>query len=328
MGVSARPASTSDRMSRRLLLLCVLISLGALNTEAASTLRSRRQTGECEEATASFDECTNAAYDDYKAAFEAGDDGKPDWMARKACNYMTAAVEECGDELIGDCYSEEDVINMKDHQLKNVLEVLEKSVEEWDTDKCEAVRAHVERVKRLDDGGDEDFDNDGIMNDEDEDDDNDGIMDDEDPDDDNDGIVGDEDKDDDNDGFPDSEDDCEYYGDCEYDEGEEGEDSDDDGIPDDVDDDDDNDGIPDEEDGDDDNDGIPDEDDNDDDYYDTDDDGIPDDEDNDDDNDGIPDEEYEEEDTEEESEDDSEESSAGVAGLSFTLFAIVIGCIA
>merc|ERR1711971_266611 len=308
MGVSARPVSTSDRMSRRLLLLCVLISLGALNTEAASTIRSRRQAGECEEATDSFDECTNAAYDDYKAAFEAGDDGKPDWMARKACNYMTAAVEECGDELIGDCYSEEDVINMKDHQLKNVLEVLEKSVEEWDTDKCEAVRAHVERVKRLDDGGDEDFDNDGIMNDDDEDDDNDGIMDDEDPDDDNDGIVDDEDKDDDNDGVPDSEDDCEYYGDCEYDGSEEGDD--DDGLPDDVDDDDDNDGIPDEEDDDDDNDGIPDE------------------EDVDDDNDGIPDEEYEEEDTEEQSEDDSEESSAGVAGLSFALFAIVIGCIA
>merc|ERR1712227_610335 len=256
MGVSARPVSTSDRMSRRLLLLCVLISLGALNTETASTLRSRRQAGECEEATDSFDECTNAAYDDYKAAFEAGDDGKPDWMARKACNYMTAAVEECGDELIGDCYSEEDVINMKDHQLKNVLEVLEKSVEEWDTDKCEAVRAHVERVKRLDDGGDEDFDNGGIMNEDDEDDDNDGIIDDEDPDDDNDGIV-------------DDEDDCktrDYYGDCEYEDSEEGEDSDDDGIPDD--------------------------------------------EDNDDDN-GIPD-----------------ESSAGVAGLSFALFAIVIGCIA
>merc|ERR1711868_339412 len=303
MGVSARPVSTSDRMSRRLLLLCVLISLGALNTKAASTLRSRRQAGECEEATNSFDECTNAAYDDYKAAFEAGDDGKPDWMARKACNYMTAAVEECGDELIGDCYSEEDVINMKDHQLRNVLEVLEKSVEEWDTDKCEAVRAHVERVKRLDDGGDEDFDNDGIMNNDDEDDDNDGIMDDEDPDDDNDGI-------------PDSEDDCKYYGDCDYDDSEEGEDSDDDGVPDDVDDDDDNDGIPDE-------------DDNDDDYYDdTDNDGIPDEEDVDDDNDGIPDEEYEEEDTEEEPEDDSEGSSAGVAGLSFALFAIVIGCIA
>merc|ERR1711934_388326 len=251
MGVSARPVSTSDGMSRRLLLLGVLVSLGALNTEAASTLRSRRQADECEEATDSFDECTNAAYDVYKTAFEAGDDGKPDWMARKACNYMTAAVEECGDELIGDCYSEEDVINMKDHQLKNVLEVLEKSVEEWDTDKCEAVRAHVERVKRLDDGGDEDFDNDGIM-------------DDEDPDDDNDGIVDDEDKDDDNDGVPDSEDDqptdCEYYGDCDYDgesmDSEEGDlDSDNDGIPDEEDSDD----IPDEDDIDDDNDGIPDE---------------------------------------------------------------------
>merc|ERR1712010_168186 len=282
MGVSARPVSTSDGMSRRLLLLGVLVSLGALNTEAASTLRSRRQADECEEATDSFDECTNVAYDVYKTAFEAGDDGKPDWMARKACNYMTAAVEECGDELIGDCYSEEDVINMKDHQLKNVLEVLEKSVEEWDTDKCEAVKAHVERVKRLDDGGDEDFDNDGIMNDEDEDFDNDGIMNDEDEDDDNDGIVDDEDKDDDNDGVLDSEDDqltdCEYYGDCDYDgesmDSEVGElDSDNDGIPDDVDADDDNDGIPDEEDSDDDSD---------DGYYETDDDNIPDEEDNDD----------------------------------------------
>ena len=112
--VPVRPVSTAGGMSRRLLLLSVLVSLGALNTEAASTLRSRRQAEVCEEATDSFDECTNAwvdncdlgqhwwtdedfvrAYDDYKAAFEAGDDGKPDWMARKACNYMTAAVEVC-----------------------------------------------------------------------------------------------------------------------------------------------------------------------------------------------------------------------------------------
>ena len=79
---------------------------------------------------------------------------------------------------------------MKDHQLRNVLEVLEKSVEEWDTDKCEAVkwvfiekwkssknsecRAHVERVRELQEDGDDDFDNDGIINDLDYDDDNDG----------------------------------------------------------------------------------------------------------------------------------------------------------
>jgi len=341
-----RPVSTAGGMSRRMLILSVLVTLGALNTEAASTLRSRRQAEVCEEATDSFDECTNAAYDDYKAAFEAGDDGKPDWMARKACNYMTAAVEECGNELIGDCYSEEDVINMKDHQLRNVLEVLEKSVEEWDTDKCEAVKAHVERVRELQVDGDDDFDNDGIINDLDYDDDNDGIEDDEDEDDDNDGINDVEDEDDDNDGVTDREDNQNEEEDS-YDGIPDDEDNDDDndGIPDDEDNDDDNDGIPDDEDNDDDNDGIPDDEDNDDgeSYGDGDDDGVPDDEDNDDDNDGIPDDEDvdddndgipddedyenddEEDDTEEESGDGSEESSANVAGLSLALCAIVLG---
>ena len=260
-------------MSRRLLLLCVLASLALLDTEAASTLRSRRQ-ADCDEATDSFDACTNAAYDDYKAAFEAGDDGKPDWMARKACNYMTAAVEECGNELIGECYSEMDVIHMKDDQLRNVLEVLEKSVEEWDTDKCEAVKAHVERMKYLQErGGNVDFDNDGIINVMDNDDDNDGIEDDEDPDDDNDGILDGEDYDDDNDGIPDNTDDegdCDEFGICDHD-------SDDyDGNLDDEDNDDDNDGIPDALDNDDDNDGIPDDEDNEYDENDIDQDGIPD----------------------------------------------------
>merc|ERR1711997_1288622 len=127
----------------------------------------------------------------------------------------TAAVEECGDELIGECYSEEDVIAMKDHQLKNVLEVLEKSVEEWDTEKCPAVMSHVERVKGSEDNED-DEDYDGIPDEEDDDDDNDGIPDEEDDGDegedeeddedfDDDGIINADDTDDDNDGIPDSE---------------------------------------------------------------------------------------------------------------------------
>ena len=33
------------------------------------------------------------AYWAYQKAFDAGDDGRPDWMARKSCNYMTAAVD-------------------------------------------------------------------------------------------------------------------------------------------------------------------------------------------------------------------------------------------
>ena len=110
----------------------------------------------------------------------------------------------------------------------------------------------------------DDFDGDGIPNNEDPDDDNDGIGDCQDDDDDNDGTPDDQDDDDDNDGTPDDTDeqpggcDCDNDFDCDGIENNDDEDDDGDGIPDDVDDDDDNDGIPDDQDPDDDNDGIPD----------------------------------------------------------------------
>ena len=34
-----------------------------------------------------------SAYGDFQRAFAAGSDGRPDWLARKSCNYITAAVE-------------------------------------------------------------------------------------------------------------------------------------------------------------------------------------------------------------------------------------------
>ena len=33
------------------------------------------------------------AFEDYTNAFQAGNDGRPDWLARKSCNLMTAVVE-------------------------------------------------------------------------------------------------------------------------------------------------------------------------------------------------------------------------------------------
>jgi len=180
-----------------------------------------------------FNQCTDRAYQNYKEAFQGGDDGRPDWMARKSCNYLTEAVEDCSASLVGDCYDEDEVIVMKDKQLKNVMLVMEQSVEEWDTQKCPAIKAHIDRVRGIDneetdeenkvdeaikeqfDGGDDeenavnpdnDLDNDGINNEEDNDDDNDGLSDDVDTDDDNDGIVDEEDSDDDNDGIVDEED--------------------------------------------------------------------------------------------------------------------------
>eukprot|EP00092_Neocalanus_flemingeri_P007597 GFUD01008199.1.p2 GENE.GFUD01008199.1~~GFUD01008199.1.p2 ORF type:complete len:182 (-),score=46.44 GFUD01008199.1:2007-2552(-) len=101
----------------------------------------------CDQVFGDFGACTSLSYNAYKAAFEAGDDGRPDWMARKACNYMTAAVEECGNKLVGECNSEQEVTDMKDHQLKVILMQLQTSVQEWDSEKCPAVKAHIDRMK-------------------------------------------------------------------------------------------------------------------------------------------------------------------------------------
>jgi len=69
-------------------------------------------------------------------------------MARKSCNYVTAAVEECGNELIGDCYSEEEVTRKKDAQLDGKLEQLSESISEWDSDKCPVIKAHLVRTNK------------------------------------------------------------------------------------------------------------------------------------------------------------------------------------
>ena len=33
------------------------------------------------------------AYEDYKTVFAKGEDGRPHWVARKTCNYVTEAID-------------------------------------------------------------------------------------------------------------------------------------------------------------------------------------------------------------------------------------------
>ena len=80
------------------------------------------------------------AYTDYQMALMAGEDGRPDWIARKTCNYVTAAVEDCGDKLIGECNTVEDVTNMKDQQLEGILAHLQTTVHQWDSSKCPPIK--------------------------------------------------------------------------------------------------------------------------------------------------------------------------------------------
>merc|ERR1712106_799460 len=135
----------SATMMRLCLLALVALSVFSDSPEG-STIRIERDA--CAELEVELQTCVANAYEEYKEKFTAGDDGRPDWMARKTCNYMTASVEDCGNAMIGECNTEEEINDIKDQQLSSVLEQLQINVEEWDTDKCPAVKAHKERVNR------------------------------------------------------------------------------------------------------------------------------------------------------------------------------------
>ena len=49
-------------------------------------------------------------------------------------------VQGCGDKLVGECNTCEEVTTMKDEQLKEVLRNVKSSVKEWDTNKCPATK--------------------------------------------------------------------------------------------------------------------------------------------------------------------------------------------
>jgi len=126
------------------ILVCII---GMILSTMGGT-RYTRDTQECTEATADMEVCTKQAYDNYKKAFEKGDDKqKPDWLARKSCTYLTESVETCGNKLVGVCQSQEEVNKEKDEQLKTALVQIRQKVPNWDSDKCPAMKAHEDRLR-------------------------------------------------------------------------------------------------------------------------------------------------------------------------------------
>merc|ERR1712183_610084 len=133
------------RMARLWLLVLVSLAVFCDNTEAG-TIRVERDIASCQEVVKKHSACTAKAHDEYKNFFEKGDDGRPDWLARKTCNYMTESVEVCAD-LLSDCYSEEELTDQKDSTLKDVLEHITANIDEWDSEKCPPVKAYLDRQK-------------------------------------------------------------------------------------------------------------------------------------------------------------------------------------
>jgi len=120
-------------------LVLVLAVLG-LVVEGA---RVRRD--DCAEVMKKFTDCTKQAYAEYDVEYKKGPDGRKDWFARKSCNYMTASVDTCGDQLLA-CETQEEVNIRKDRQIKSILTQLEAQVDTWDSTKCPVVVAYNERL--------------------------------------------------------------------------------------------------------------------------------------------------------------------------------------
>merc|ERR1712168_607956 len=144
MGSILSPVSLSPGTMARLSLLALVVLIANCS---GSSLRIERDADACDQLREEVTTCTMNAYKEYQNDFLAGEDGRPDWFARKACNYLTASIEDCYGKLIGDCATEEDVNDMRDQAIPGVLGQLSGSMEEWDSEKCPVVKNHLDRVK-------------------------------------------------------------------------------------------------------------------------------------------------------------------------------------
>merc|ERR1712212_369479 len=126
--------------SSKMRVLAIIVAI-AFIAEAAARDTKCDQAQKAEELKA----CAAEATAEYAATFAKGEDGRPDWQARKSCNYMTATIEGCTNKLQG-CMTEERVNAYKDLQFKKTLEDVKDRVPNWDSDKCPAAKTYLDRL--------------------------------------------------------------------------------------------------------------------------------------------------------------------------------------
>merc|ERR1719228_1949164 len=86
--------------------ITIIVCLGLLGTTMGGTryTRDTTETEECKNAKVESEQCRTQAYAEYKKEVDKGDDKKkPDWLARKSCNYLSDTIETCSNKLIGAC---------------------------------------------------------------------------------------------------------------------------------------------------------------------------------------------------------------------------------
>jgi len=125
-------------------LYTLFLCLGIMG--AATGGRQTRYSEKCMKKKEELKACKAQAWENYSEAVTQGDDGtKPDFMARKACNYLTESIE-CTNMMAGDCHTKEEVEEDKDMQLKTALKQIKDYVDTWDSEKCPVSRSAADAV--------------------------------------------------------------------------------------------------------------------------------------------------------------------------------------
>merc|ERR1719233_2384342 len=76
-------------------------------------------------------------------------DDRPDWRARKTCTYMTTAIEDCANQQIGECFTEEEVAILIDREIPKIMAQLSTTVKEWNSELCPVVEDYLNRINSM-----------------------------------------------------------------------------------------------------------------------------------------------------------------------------------
>merc|ERR1711942_494991 len=151
-------SKTLGEMGRLCLLALVVFSVFTVHS-SANSLRLKRDV--CERTHQEYEDCRMSAYGVYQSAMIARPDDRPDWRARKTCNYITTAIEDCANKMIGECYTEEEVDDIIDQETPQMMQQLSTSVKEWNSELCPVIEDHLDRMNSIPNITDEEKEGDG-----------------------------------------------------------------------------------------------------------------------------------------------------------------------
>jgi len=93
--------------------------------------------------------CIEEAADEYMTYMMGEGDSRPDFLARKTCNFLTSAAQDCVTKLMATCKppgGDQAFTKAKDESIKNLLEVADEMDINFDPKKCPITKEYIDRT--------------------------------------------------------------------------------------------------------------------------------------------------------------------------------------